>query len=97
MPHSFSTSNAIALDVENEWGKKFESVLEKAAADGSQYSPAWYDGHILTSVGTASIASSIGSSLTSTISSSSTAPGSSSGSSGGSSGGGGGGGGGGGW
>ena len=88
---------AIALDVENEWGKKFESVLEKAAADGSHYSPAWYDGHILTSVGAASIASSLGSSLTSTISSSSTAPGSSSGSSGGSSGGGGGGGGGGGW
>ncbi len=88
---------AIALDVENEWGKKFESVLEKAAADGSRYSPAWYDGHFLSSVGAASIASSIGSSLTSTISSSSTAPGSSSGSSGGSSGGGGGGGGGGGW
>ena len=88
---------AIALDVENEWGEKFESMLEKAAVDGKSYSPGWYHGALLSTLGVSSIGSSLGSSLTSTISSSSTAPGSSSGGSGGSSGGGGGGGGGGGW
>jgi uncharacterized membrane protein len=88
---------AIALDVENEWGKMFESVLEKAKAEGNEYAPRWYSGMNWDSLGASKIASSIGSSLTSSISSSSTAPGSSSGSSGGSSGGGGGGGGGGGW
>ena len=87
---------AIALDVENEWGNKFESVLDKAIME-ERYSPNWYSGHYLSAVGAGGLASSIGSSLTSSISSSSTAPGSSSGGSGGSSGGGGGGGGGGGW
>jgi uncharacterized membrane protein len=88
---------AIALDVENEWGKMFESVLEKAKAGGDEYSPRWYRGLNWNTPGASTFVSNIGSSLTSTISSSSTAPGSSSGSSGGSSGGGGGGGGGGGW
>ena len=87
---------AIALDVENEWGKKFESVLDKAIME-ERYSPAWYSGNYLSVVGAGGLTESIGSSLTSSISSSSTAPGSSSGGSGGSSGGGGGGGGGGGW
>ncbi len=89
---------AIALNVENEWGEKFEAVLEKARMSGDGYSPAWYYGSTAGLLGASALSSSIGSSLTSTISSSSTAPGSSSGGSGGGfSGGGGGGGGGGGW
>jgi uncharacterized membrane protein len=89
---------AIALDVENEWGEKFETVLEKARMSADGYSPAWYHGSSAGLLGASALSSSIGSSLTSTISSSSTAPGSSSGGGGGgSSGGGGGGGGGGGW
>jgi len=88
---------AIALDVENEWGNKFESILEKVTVAGNSYSPSWYNGSLPGAVGAAGIASTLGGSLTSSISSSSTAPGSSSGGSGGSSGGGGGGGGGGGW
>ena len=89
---------AIALDVENEWGEKFDDVLEKARISSDGYSPAWYSGSTAGLLGASALSSSIGSSLTSTISSSSTAPGSSSGGGGGgSSGGGGGGGGGGGW
>jgi uncharacterized membrane protein len=88
---------AIALDVENEWGKMFESVLASAKAGEEEYSPKWYRGMNWNAPGASTFVSGIGSSLTSTISSSSTAPGSSSGGSGGSSGGGGGGGGGGGW
>ena len=88
---------AIALDVENEWGKMFESVLASAKTGEEEYSPKWYRGMNWNAPGASTFVSGIGSSLTSTISSSSTAPGSSSGSSGGSSGGGGGGGGGGGW
>jgi len=89
---------AIALDVENEWGEKFEAVLEKARISGDGYSPAWYYGSTAGLLGASVLSSSIGSSLTSTISSSATAPGSSSGGGGGGfSGGGGGGGGGGGW
>jgi len=89
---------AIALDVENEWGEKFEAVLEKARLSGDGYSPSWYAGSTAGLLGASAFSTSIGSSLTSTISSSATAPGSSSGGGGGgSSGGGGGGGGGGGW
>ena len=89
---------AIALDVEIEWGEKFEAVLEKARMGGDGYSPAWYAGSTAGLLGASALSSSIGSSLTSTISSSATAPGSSSGGGGGGfSGGGGGGGGGGGW
>jgi uncharacterized membrane protein len=88
---------AIALGVENEWGKKFEQQL--TATGQEAYSPAWYSGY--RSGGhfyPARFTSSLGSSFSSAISSSSTPPGSSSGSGGGgSSGGGGGGGGGGGW
>jgi uncharacterized membrane protein len=86
---------ALALDVEQEWAKKFSSILDKAAVERG-YSPSWYSGTNLTALGTSAFVSSFGASFSSAVSSSSTAPGSSSGSSG-SSGGGGGGGGGGGW
>lgn len=84
---------ALALNVENEWSEKFSDLLSEI----SDYSPCWYNGAAISTLGAAGFASSLGSSFSSTISSSSTAPGSSSGSSGGFSGGGGGGGGGGGW
>ncbi len=85
---------ALALNVENEWSEQFSDVISKI----SDYSPDWYHGAAISTVGAAGFASSFGSSFSSTISSSSTAPGSSSGGGGGgSSGGGGGGGGGGGW
>ncbi len=88
---------AIALDVENEWGKKFAGVLAAAAAAGAA-GYAWYHGQRDWSRDPAGFSSHLGSAVASAISSASTAPGSSSGSSGsGSSGGGGGGGGGGGW
>jgi len=88
---------AIALDVENEWGKKFAGVLAAAAAAGAA-GYAWYHGSRDWSRDPAGFSNHLGSSVAAAISSASTAPGSSSGSSGGgSSGGGGGGGGGGGW
>lgn len=88
---------AIALDVENEWGKKFAGVLAAAAVAGAA-GYAWYRGSRDWSRDPAGFSSHLGSAVASAISSASTAPGSSSGSSGGgSSGGGGGGGGGGGW
>lgn len=84
---------AIALGVENEWGKRFERVLA-----ATNYQPAWYSGHHWNHLHPAAFAGALGSSMQSAVSSSSTAPGSSSGvGGGGSSGGGGGGGGGGGW
>ena len=91
---------AIALGVENEWGKKFENALKRSMQETKAYNPAWYTG---TGAGAAAFSpsnftSTMGRSFSSAISSASTAPGSSSGSGGGgSSGGGGGGGGGGGW
>lgn len=88
---------AIALDCENEWGKKFAGVLAAAAAAGAA-GYAWYRGRRDWSRDPAGFSSHIGSTVAAAISSASTAPGSSSGSGGGgSSGGGGGGGGGGGW
>lgn len=93
---------AIALDVENAWGKQFESVLQAAG-----YSPDWYDGQRSYILISSSMPGSLSRSLTSAAvdptasSSGSSSSGSSSWSSGssggGSSGGGGGGGGGGGW
>lgn len=98
---------AIALDLENEWGAKFENVLAQAA-----YNPDWYDGkeisynHLSSSFSAGLISSISSAQIDPTSSSSSSSGGSrsssssswSSGSSGGgSSGGGGGGGGGGGW
>lgn len=90
---------AIALDVENEWGKKFAAVLAAAAAAaGTAYAYSWYHGNRDWSRDPAGFSNHLGVALASTIAASATAPGSSSGSSGsGSSGGGGGGGGGGGW
>jgi len=87
---------AVALNVENEWAAKFDSIIEQAMATG--YNPAYYSfssasgGHF--NVG--DFSRGISSGLASTLSSASTPPSSSS-SGGGSSGGGGGGGGGGGW
>lgn len=91
---------AIALKVENQWGKKFENALKRSMQDTKTYHPSWYAG---TGAGAAAFSpvnftSAMGKSFSSAISSASTPPGSSSGSGGGgSSGGGGGGGGGGGW
>ena len=91
---------ALALDLEQRWAEKFAGVIDASshAPDSSSngYSPAWYSGPGLATLGAAGFASSLGSSFSSAISSSATAPGSSGGGGGGS-GGGGGGGGGGGW
>lgn len=89
---------ALALDVEQEWAEKFSGILRKAAEAGKEYSPSWYHGVTLSSVGLSGFASGLSSGFSGAISSASSAPGSHSGSGGGgSSGGGGGGGGGGGW
>ena len=87
---------AVALKVENEWARQFDSIIETAMASG--YNPSYYSfssgsrGHFSAS----DFSRGISAGLSSTISSASTPPSSSS-SGGGSSGGGGGGGGGGGW
>jgi uncharacterized membrane protein YgcG len=87
---------AIALDVEDVWGARFERVLAAARRERDYRGPAWYSG--ARSFSPTALASSVGSGLAGSVASSSVAPGSSSGSGGGgSSGGGGGGGGGGGW
>jgi hypothetical protein len=93
---------AIALDCEKQWASQFAFALGSAAGSGASttsYSPSWYSGPGIGSLGAVGFASSLGDSFSGSIASASTAPGSSSGggSSGGSSGGGGGGGGGGGW
>jgi len=91
-------SYAMALGVENEWGKKFDHYIKSANIEVDSSSITWYsDSHLIRFNGS-SFSSSLSSSLSSATSASSSTPGSSSGfSSGGSSGGGGGGGGGGGW
>jgi uncharacterized protein (TIGR04222 family) len=89
---------AIALGVENQWGKKFENALARSLQDTKSYRPAWYAGAGAMAFSPARLSSDMGRSFSSAISSASTPPGSSSGSGGGGrSGGGGGGGGGGGW
>ena len=92
---------ALALDVEEAWGKKFSTVLGGAAQTpgpvSSGYSPAWYSGADWSTLGAAGFASALSGSFSGAISSASSAPGSTSGGGGGGSGGGGGGGGGGGW
>lgn len=87
---------AIALDVENAWGKQFDTIIAQAI-ERKEYTPTWYVGRSMFNANT--ITSNLGSSLSSSLQSSSTPPSSSSSGSGGggSSGGGGGGGGGGGW
>jgi uncharacterized membrane protein len=89
---------AIALGVENQWGKKFENALAKSLQEAQSYRPAWYAGAGAMAFSPSRFSSDVGRSFSSAISSASTPPGSKSGSGGGgSSGGGGGGGGGGGW
>ncbi len=90
---------AIALNVENEWGKQFNYILERAIQD-DKYHPTWYRGRKGDVFRAPLLTSSLGSEFSSAIASSSMSPQSSSSSGsggGGSSGGGGGGGGGGGW
>lgn len=90
---------AIALNVENQWGEKFDSILEKAIQN-NEYNPTWYRGSAGSVFRANTFASTLGSNFSSSISSASTSPqssGSSGSGGGGSSGGGGGGGGGGGW
>lgn len=90
---------AIALGVENQWGRKFENALARSMTETRTYHPAWYAGAgSVAAFSPRNFTSEMGKSFSSAISSASTPPGSSSGSGGGgSSGGGGGGGGGGGW
>lgn len=90
---------AIALGVENKWGKKFENALTKSLQEAQSYSPTWYTGAAVGMAFSPSrFSADVGKSFSTAISSASSPPGSSSGSGGGgSSGGGGGGGGGGGW
>jgi uncharacterized membrane protein YgcG len=89
---------AMALDVEQQWGERFEAILARAQADGSYQQPGWYRGSRWSGAGTGAFGAAVGGALAGAVASSSQAPGSSSGmGGGGSSGGGGGGGGGGGW
>ncbi|KAA9132039.1 DUF2207 domain-containing protein [Marinihelvus fidelis] len=92
---------AFALEVENDWCRRFEREFPQPAERDSGFSPAWYSGDFsMNGSGSAlnRMSSGFGSDLGGAISASSRPPGSSSGSGGGGfSGGGGGGGGGGGW
>ena len=94
---------AIALDVEQDWAKKFTRVFASLSAKDRNYSPSWYDGSSYNTMNISKFTSSLATSMNNTISASSNPPGTSSGGGGfsggggGSSGGGGGGGGGGGW
>ncbi len=88
---------AIALDCENEWGKKFENVLAAASkSEKSTYSPGWYSGRSWSGGNIGTFAGGLSSSLVSSVVSASASSSSGSGG-GGFSGGGGGGGGGSGW
>jgi len=90
---------AIALDVENKWGKQFDDIIKKAI-ENNEYQPGWYTGRVGDYYMIHTLTGNLGSNFSSAISSASVSPqsSSSSGSSGGGfSGGGGGGGGGGGW
>ena len=100
---------AMALGLEQQWGRQFAEVLAAAATAGGGtavvYTPRWYRGGDFARFDHTGFSQSFGESFSSVVSSASSPPGSSSGfssgssgfSSGGSSGGGGGGGGGGGW
>jgi len=90
---------ALALDCEQQWSEKFDSVLQAAGTtpgESGSYRPSFYTGSY-TGMDRAMGAAAIGGALTGALASSSSAPSSSGSSGGGSSGGGGGGGGGGGW
>ena len=90
---------AIALGVDEVWGKKFQDFLDKSILDANNYDHGWYSGANFSAM---NFGHSLNSNLSNSISSASTPPsssgsGSGSGGGGGFSGGGGGGGGGGGW
>ena len=87
---------AIALEVDEVWGKKFQDFLDKSALDNSSYQAGWYSG---SSFHAMNFGHALNSNLSNSFSAASTPPSSSSSGSGGGgfSGGGGGGGGGGGW
>ena len=90
---------AIALDIEQAWGRQFAATLRDASSSsGAGYAPSWYVGSDWNVNRVDSFTTAMGSSVSSAVRASSVAPGSSSGGGGGGfSGGGGGGGGGGGW
>ncbi len=89
---------AIALDIENSWGKQFEDTIKAAGQDPSTYQPSWYSGNrAFTAATLSSFPAMLNSGLSSAISSASASSSSSASGGGGSSGGGGGGGGGGCW
>ncbi|MHA1544028.1 MAG: DUF2207 family protein, partial [Alphaproteobacteria bacterium] len=89
---------AIALGVENKWGKAFERSMVMAGNDPGVYAPVWYYGHGFRSFsGHDGFAAGFGSAFAGSMSSASTPPSQSGSGGGGFSGGGGGGGGGGGW
>ena len=87
---------AIALGVEDVWGRHFAATTASSVA-GGHYQPGWYHGSGFDHRDMSGFSSGVAGGIAGGIAASATAPGSSSGGSGGSSGGGGGGGGGGGW
>lgn len=89
---------AIALDVENAWGERFNEMLRQSSIEPSTYHPTWYTGTTPWAGSTVSaFPSYLGTSLAGALATASLSASSSASSGGGSSGGGGGGGGGGGW
>lgn len=74
---------AIALGVENQWGKKFENALSKLLQEAQSYRPAWYAGAGAMALSPSRFSSEVGKSFSSAISSESAPPGSKSGSGGG--------------
>ncbi|MEE8294927.1 MAG: DUF2207 domain-containing protein [Sphingomonadales bacterium] len=89
---------AIALGVENKWGKAFERSMVMVGNDPGVYHPVWYYGHGFRSFsGNDGFAAGFGGAFAGSISSASTPPSQSGSGGGGFAGGGGGGGGGGGW
>jgi len=85
---------AIALNVENEWGEKFNHLLVQAGRDPQTYRPQWYSGDVWTGTTAATLPVFLNSGLSSALATSSISSSSSASGGGGSSGGGGGGGGG---
>jgi len=89
---------AIALGVENKWGKAFDNAMKKAGMEPADYHPTWYVGRgHYGGFSSGNFASSFGGAFAGAIASASSPPASSGSGGGGFSGGGGGGGGGGGW
>ena len=88
---------AIALGVENKWGKAFEAQMKKAGLDPNAYHPTWYHGSRYYGFGSRSFASNFGGAMAGAVVAASAPPSTGGSGGGGFSGGGGGGGGGGGW